>query len=73
MLFSINQEKCVSCLACARVCPAEAVAVDGSAVRIVEEACIKCGICVPACPHDAIDASGDLALALDLADRKSVV
>ena len=67
MLFSINQEKCVSCLACARVCPAEAVSVDGTSVKIVEESCIKCGICVPACPHDAIDAAGDFERALALA------
>ena len=67
MLFSINQEKCVSCLACARVCPAEAVVVDGTTVRIVEESCTRCGICVPACPHDAIDAVGDLDRALALA------
>ena len=69
VLFSINQEKCVSCLACARVCPVEAVAVNGSAVSIVEESCIKCGICVPACPHDAIDAAGDFDRALALAAR----
>src|SRR5207244_2861768 len=64
VFFSIIPEKCVSCLACARVCPVEAVAVDGSTVRIVDESCIRCGVCVPACPHDAIEASGDLEKAL---------
>jgi len=69
VFFSVNPEKCVSCLACARVCPAEAVAVDGTSVRIVDEACIRCGICLPACPHDAIDASGDFDQALTLVAR----
>jgi diguanylate cyclase (GGDEF)-like protein len=66
VLFEINASKCVSCLACARVCPAEAVAVDGTVVSIVDEACIRCGMCVPACPHDAIDTVGDVAAAAAL-------
>lgn len=67
MLFEIEAQKCVSCLACVRVCPAEAVAVDGASVSIVDQACIRCGMCVPACPHDAIAAKGDLARAVALA------
>jgi len=67
VLFEITAEKCVSCLACVRVCPAEAVAVDGASVSIVDEACIRCGLCVPACPHDAIETVGDLARATALA------
>jgi diguanylate cyclase (GGDEF)-like protein len=69
VLFEINGSKCVSCLACARVCPAEAVAVDGITVSIVDEACIRCGMCVPACPHDAIDTVGDVAAATALVAR----
>jgi diguanylate cyclase (GGDEF)-like protein len=70
--FEINA-KCVSCLACVRVCPAQAIEVDGSTVRIIGESCIRSGNCVPACPHDAIDAVGDLAEALALADRGNAV
>jgi len=70
--FEIN-DKCVSCLACVRVCPAQAIEVDGSNVRIIEESCIRSGSCVPACPHDAIDAVGDLAEALTLADRGNAI
>ncbi len=72
MRFEIN-DKCVSCLACVRVCPAQAIAVDGDSVRIVEESCIRSGACVPACPHDAIDAVGDLTEALELAARGDAV
>src|SRR6059058_1046029 len=54
-------------MACVRVCPADAVAVEGAIVRIVDEACTRCGLCLPACPHDAIEALGDVSRALELA------
>ncbi len=66
MDFRIDADLCVACLACVRVCPADAVAVDGDVVRIVDEACTRCGACVPACPHVAIHAQGDLARATTL-------
>src|SRR5216110_2417837 len=65
--FRIEPELCVACLACVRVSPADAVAVDGQQVSIVDEACTRCGLCLPACPHDAIIAVGDQARALALA------
>jgi diguanylate cyclase (GGDEF)-like protein len=64
--FRIEPDLCVACLACVRVCPADAVAVEGERVRIVDEACTRCGACVPACPHVAIGATGDFARALEL-------
>jgi diguanylate cyclase (GGDEF)-like protein len=65
--YRIEPERCVACLACARVCPSAAVTVAGASVRIVDEACTRCGACLPACPHEAILASGDLERALALA------
>jgi diguanylate cyclase (GGDEF)-like protein len=65
--FRIDPDQCVACMACVRVCPADAVAVQGPEVRIVDEACTRCGLCLPACPHDAIVATGDVARALELA------
>jgi diguanylate cyclase (GGDEF)-like protein len=65
--FKIDPDKCVTCLACVRVCPADAVAVEEQRVWIVDEACTRCGLCLPACPHDAITASGDHVRALELA------
>jgi diguanylate cyclase (GGDEF)-like protein len=67
VFFTVIPEKCVGCLACARVCPAEAVSVDGATVTIIDQSCIHCGLCIPACPHEAIEASGDLEEALALA------
>src|SRR5881275_794018 len=54
-------------MACVRVCPADAVAVEGNQIRIVDETCTRCGLCLPACPHDAIKAAGDVPRALELA------
>ena len=67
MLFHVNPDQCVGCLACLRVCPVDAVAVDGGKARIVDESCVRCGLCVPACPHDAIMATGELAKARQIA------
>jgi len=65
--FRIDPDLCVACLACVRVCPADAVAVEEKRVWIVDEACTRCGLCLPACPHDAIVALGDQRRALELA------
>ena len=67
MEFRIDPDLCVACLACVRVCPADAVGVEERQVRIIDEACTRCGICVPACPHEAIKATGDYARGLELA------
>jgi diguanylate cyclase (GGDEF)-like protein len=67
MDYRIEPDLCVACLACVRVCPADAVAVEAERVTIVDEACTRCGVCVPACPHEAIRASGDLEKGVELA------
>ena len=54
MIFSIDQEACVACLACVRVCPTGAVEVQDPLVRIVDESCIRCGLCAIRCPTDAM-------------------
>ena len=72
MRFEIN-DRCVGCLACVRVCPSQAIAVDGDTVKIVDESCIRAGACVPACPHDAIDVVGDLDRAIGLASGGEAV
>lgn len=68
MRFLVDSERCVACLACVRVCPADAVSVEEETqVTIVDEACTRCGLCKPACPHDAIELVGDLGPALQFA------
>jgi diguanylate cyclase (GGDEF)-like protein len=72
--FRIDPELCVACLACVRVCPSDAVAVEDQKVWIVDEACTRVGLCLPACPHEAIFAIGDATRALEFAlSRKAVL
>jgi diguanylate cyclase (GGDEF)-like protein len=66
-MFAVLPEACVGCLACVRVCPVGAIAVEEPRVRIEDDACVGCGQCVPACPHGAIAAQGDLARAAAVA------
>lgn len=42
---------CINCLACAAVCPADAI--DEDDVSVTEEFCLSCGACVKACPEEA--------------------
>lgn len=73
MDYKIDPELCVACLACVRVCPSDAVAVEDQKVWIVAEACTRVGLCLPACPHEAIIAVGDSNRALDLAQSRKAV
>jgi heterodisulfide reductase subunit A-like polyferredoxin/coenzyme F420-reducing hydrogenase delta subunit len=52
----VDEDKCVFCLTCHRVCPHDAIRPDQSAkvVRIANEACQACGICAAECPARAI-------------------
>ena len=73
MDFRIDPELCVACLACVRVCPSDAVAVEEQKVWIVDEACMRVGLCLPACPHEAIIAVGDATRALEFALSRNAV
>lgn len=56
MSYIINSEECVSCGACAEVCPVEAISqpeADGP-YWIDPEKCTSCGACESECPTSAI-------------------
>lgn len=47
---------CVSCGACAKVCPRGAIAVyKGMYARVDTELCIGCGLCARTCPASVIE------------------
>jgi heterodisulfide reductase subunit A len=51
----VDQEKCISCMTCVRICPyrAPAMNIDHKA-EITAAQCMGCGICVAECPAHAI-------------------
>ncbi len=55
-------DRCIACGACVRICPMEAIVLDGpvsrpggrGTARILEGRCIGCGVCVAACKVEAL-------------------
>ncbi|MEM4699831.1 MAG: 4Fe-4S binding protein [Candidatus Nezhaarchaeales archaeon] len=52
---AISTELCDGCGACAAVCPASAIRVDGGRAVVDPVVCIGCGACLPSCRKEAID------------------
>ena len=55
----IDDQKCIRCTHCVKVCPTEAIRISNGQVVIREERCVDCGECVRACPQKAIDIDHD--------------
>lgn len=53
----VDEQKCVACGACAKLCPHKVIEVIGHAV-VDRSWCVACGRCVDACPNGAL-ARGD--------------
>lgn len=53
--YSIIEEKCVGCTACARVCPVNAISGKVKEAHVIDQAaCIGCGACYDKCKFGAI-------------------
>lgn len=53
MAFEITSD-CISCGACADVCPTGAINQGDEHYEIDKDVCIDCGACVDTCPSGAI-------------------
>jgi len=56
MSYSIIEENCVGCTACARACPVNCISGERKMPHHIDQsACIKCGTCMEKCKFNAIE------------------
>lgn len=54
-MAEVDRDRCVSCGACAKECPREAIGVWRGCFSVVDATrCIGCGRCAGICPADCI-------------------
>lgn len=52
----INQNQCVSCGACVKVCPRGAIEIyKGMYAKVDMDKCVGCSLCKKACPASVIE------------------
>ena len=61
---TVNEEKCVGCGSCLRICAHDAPVLEQGKAHIDHEKCVGCGRCLAVCPKDAIRAKFGDSLAV---------
>lgn len=56
---AVDQEKCVGCGACIKICAHDAPVITAGKATIDTEKCVGCGRCIGACPKDAVHPTAD--------------
>lgn len=57
-LITVNQEKCIACGLCVKVCPEQVLKLGSNGPEeLCAEECLACGHCVAVCPKAALDNS----------------
>ena len=71
MYIKVDQDKCIGCCQCARVCRKQTFAMkDGKCMVQDDSKCMKCGHCVAICPKGAISLNGITAHDVDIQYQK---
>ena len=54
--LQINQDTCTLCMACATICPAQAISggIERPELRFYAGNCVQCGLCANGCPEQSI-------------------
>jgi iron only hydrogenase large subunit-like protein len=55
----LQEDRCIGCTSCLKVCPTEAIRLRDGKARIIGEKCIDCGECIRICPNHAKNAVTD--------------
>lgn len=55
----VNQDLCIGCKACSRICAHEAAVVENKKAHIDHNKCVGCGRCLSVCPKDAVLPASD--------------
>lgn len=62
----LEDDRCIGCTSCLKICPTEAIRLRDGKARIIGEKCIDCGECIRICPNHAKNAVTD---SLDIINR----